>query len=323
MHIRGRSLQLLVGDVLTPKGGRPATSPPGLKQDRRSLAELKSLDRGAAGGNKSRIDAEAQRVRVVSGGVAAFDQAVDDPIAAAQRRLAIAGQVTGESDARAEVGLRRQCKMAVFGHSRVLQHTGHPGLRIQNEGIEVGAAVPPFDRAGSQVVAQPEIERETASDFEIVLEVAAVRPAVEGEKRAYGLAAAGDFAEQEGSKTETGPRRALRVVGQTAPEGEIPGRVHTVDEIQSDPPLIGSHLEDVPPSGPGQAVGNLDRVLAAMASGETHTCRTDSQHSVDLHRRKSVLGKDRGKSKFGGPTLVEARMYEDQVLPRRVGPKLV
>src|SRR5881397_510012 len=37
LHIRGRSLQLLVGDVLTPKGGRPATSPPGLKQDRRSL----------------------------------------------------------------------------------------------------------------------------------------------------------------------------------------------------------------------------------------------------------------------------------------------
>src|SRR5687767_1314761 len=138
-----------------------------------------------------------------------------------------------------------------------------------------------------------------------------------------GLAAAGDFAKQERGNTETGPRRDLRVIGQTATEAEIARGVHSVDEIQPHPPLIDSHLDDVPTLGPGQTIGNLDRMLAAVPPGETTPGRSNREHPVDLNRGKSVLREDRGKTKFARPLLVEAGVGEDQVLPGGVRAKFV
>src|SRR5262245_4048581 len=139
LDVRSRRFQRLVSYVLTAEGGRPATGPPRLKQGRRPLAELKSLEWAAAGRHKRRVDAEAQRVRGIPGGVPAFEFTINDPVAGAHRRLPVTGQVIGESDARTKVGPRRQSEVAVLGYSRVLQHAGQAGLRIDDEGVEVGA----------------------------------------------------------------------------------------------------------------------------------------------------------------------------------------
>src|SRR5205085_1459490 len=133
---------------------------------------------------------------------------------------------------------------------------------------------------------------------------------MEREERSHGLAAAGDLAEQEGGETDARTSRRLRVVGQAAAEAEVARRVHTVDEIQTRPPLIGAQLDHVPPLSPSQTIGELNCVLAAMSAGETAARRTDGQDAVNLHRRERVLREDRWETELGRPALVKAWVDE-------------
>ena len=106
--------------------------------------------------------------------------------------------------------------MAFLGRAGIEQRAQHAGLRVDDERVEVGALVPALDRPGDEVVAQPEVERETPADLPVVLDIAAVGPGVEREVRRDALAAARDLAQEEGRETEPGARVSGKV---KLPEG--------------------------------------------------------------------------------------------------------
>src|SRR5215475_5652478 len=107
LHVGSRLFHFLEAYGLSAECRRAAGRALRLQQSWRAGRELKRLERASARRYERRIHAEAERVRIVASGVAAFDGVIDQAVAAAHRHLAFAGHVPCEADARAEIPLRR------------------------------------------------------------------------------------------------------------------------------------------------------------------------------------------------------------------------
>ena len=183
---------------------------------------------------------------------AAAVEEIEDTEAAAHHGLALAGDVVGETDARAEV-------VVVVVDQRIPIAAGNPdGGRLQ---IEVGLSSGDFGRVGEDVVANAQVQRETAADAPVILDEDGVLPGARAEHA--GLSAdlvVLDEARQDVGRFIAGGTGANAV----APQEEVSLAGLGPEQVDFAANEVAAEFEQVIALGPAQAAGALVGVLGHL-----------------------------------------------------------